>query len=95
MGIDKVLIPGDCLLPVLAVIEVVCTIENMNSGMLLMVFTLLVTPEAKALLSGVLPRPLKEDWQPLPNRDTHTGHWEYDFSCIPYSETPKGPAFVR
>ena len=56
MGIDRILIPEDHLLPVLAVIEVVCTKENMNSGMLLMVFTLLVTPEEKALLLGALPR---------------------------------------
>ena len=36
-----------------------------------------------------------EDWCPLPNRDTPTGHWEYDFSCIPYSQTPEGPASIR
>ena len=58
--IDKVLIPGNHLLLVLAVIEVVCIKTNDNSGMLLMVFTLLVTPEEKALLQGVLPRPLRK-----------------------------------
>ena len=37
----------------------------------------------------------KEDWQPLPNKDAPTGHWEYDFSRIPYSQTPEGLAFIR
>ena len=37
----------------------------------------------------------KENWWPLPNRNAPTGHWEYDFSHIPYSETPEGPAFIR
>ena len=36
-----------------------------------------------------------KDWHPLPNRDAPTGHWEYDFSLIPYSNTPEGPAFIR
>ena len=37
----------------------------------------------------------EEDWQPLSNRDAPTGHWEYDFSHIPYSHIPEGPAFIR
>ena len=37
----------------------------------------------------------KEDWHALPNRDAPTGHWEYDFSQILYSDTPEGPAFTR
>ena len=36
-----------------------------------------------------------EDWHPLPQRDAPTGHWEYDFFRIPYSNTPEGPAFIR
>ena len=56
MEIDRILIPEDHLLPVLAVIEVVCTKENKSSGMLLMVFTLLVMPEERALLLGAQPK---------------------------------------
>ena len=37
----------------------------------------------------------EEDWCALPNRDAPTGHWEYDFSQIPYSSTPEGPVFIR
>ena len=36
-----------------------------------------------------------EDWHALPNRDAPTGHWEYNFSQIPYSDTPEGPTFTR
>ena len=36
-----------------------------------------------------------KDWHPLPNRDAPTCHWEYDFSHIPYSQTPEGSAFIR
>ena len=91
MKIDKGLLPDSHLLLVLAVTEVVCIKENVSSGMLLIVFTLQVTPEGRAPLLGVQPRPLKS----LPNKDAPTGHWEYDFSCIPYLNTPEGPAFVR
>ena len=37
----------------------------------------------------------EEDWCALPNKDAPTGHLEYDFSHIPYSNTPEGPAFIR
>ena len=37
----------------------------------------------------------QDDWRPLPNKETNVGHWEYDFSQIPYSDTPTGPAFLR
>ena len=37
----------------------------------------------------------KEDWRSLPNQNASTGHWEYDFSRIPWSDTPEGPAFIR
>ena len=37
----------------------------------------------------------QDDWWPLPNRNTATGHWEYDLSHIPHADTPSGPAFSR
>ena len=37
----------------------------------------------------------EEDWHALPSRDAPTGHWEYDFSQIPYLNTPEGPVFIR
>ena len=37
----------------------------------------------------------QDDWRPLPNRDTITSHWEYDFSHILHADTPFGSAFLR
>ena len=37
----------------------------------------------------------QDDWCLLPNKDTAISHWEFDFFCILFADTPEGPAFLR